>query len=291
MTRFVVLADTHLGASSTGFQQQRKYPERLPALLAALKSWILADGGIDFVLHGGDMIEKTREGLISTAVDLFDFPVPVYLCLGNHDLTLPTARSLWMDLAPGFFPDRRPEFPIITQDGIIQVVPNHWGDSDYHWNASNEARLSPDQVAFLRENLHARPRLPHLIVTHSPVIGIPVEQTGFAEPFHSPVASFTDIFTGLASKHPNLQCVLGAHNHVNMHVKHRGVDYVTVSSFIEAPFEFKVFEIFPDSVSMSTVSLAESLDFEAEYDESRSFVQGRPVDRFFIARHRAPFHH
>lgn len=84
---------------------------------------------------------------------------------------------------------------------------------------------------------------------------------------------------------------LGARGHVKMRVKHEGVDHATASSLIEVPFEFEVFELSPDSISMSTVSLAESLDFEAEYDESRSFVQGRPVDRFFNARHRVPFHH
>ena len=46
-----------------------------------------AHGPVDFVLHGGDMIDSTREEHIDRAAEMFRLSVPVYLCLGNHDLT------------------------------------------------------------------------------------------------------------------------------------------------------------------------------------------------------------
>lgn len=284
MSRFLFLADTHLGATQAGFQQQPKYPGRLSEIARALKNWILADGRIDFVLHGGDMIEVTDDASIRTAVDLFDLPVPVYLCLGNHDLTAPDAMARWMELAPGFFPEMRPEFTISTDDCVIHVVPNHWDESRYQWRACQDVNLAPNQVAYLQRHLQVRSDRPHLLMTHSPVFAVPVEQTGLDEPFHPPPASFTETFTDLAATHPHLRCVLGAHNHVNMRVRQAGVDYVTVSSLIETPFEFKVFEVAPGSIAMETVSLADRLDFEGRYDPSMNFVQGRPEDRSFRIR-------
>lgn len=281
MSRFLVIADTHFGAPSTGFQQQPKVPEKLPEILDALRNWILDDGGIDFILHAGDMVEASSDDSLRSAVDLFNLPVPVYLCLGNHDLTAPDAMARWMERAPVFFPNGRPEFTLTRVDCVIHVAPNHWDESRYHWTTRQDVNLSPDQITRLRQQLQNRPDLPHLLMTHSPVFAVPVEQTGLDAPFHPPLASFTETFTGLAAEHRNLRCVLGAHNHVNMRVRCAGVDYVTVSSLIETPFEFKVFDVTPDSITMETVSLADRLDFEGRYDPAMSFVQGRPIDRAF----------
>ena len=123
--------------------------------------------------------------------------------------------------------------------------------------------------------------LPHILLTHSPVFGPPAQQTGFPDTYHSPDSSFTTEITSLADKHANIECVLGAHNHMNMHIVHNGVNYATVSSIVETPFEFKMFEVTPKGIAMTTVALNDSLDFCAEYDTTKSFVQGRPIDRSF----------
>jgi hypothetical protein len=89
----------------------------------------------------------------------------------------------------------------------------------------------------------------------------------------------TEQVTGLASVHRNLNCVPGAHSHMNMRVNHDGVDFITVSSLIETPFEAKLFEVTSERIGMTTISLGPALAFDAEYDVDKSFVQGRPVDR------------
>ena len=60
-----------------------------------------------------------------------------------------------------------------------------------------------------------------------------------------------------------------------------GVQYVTASSLIETTFDAKLFEITSDRIEMATISLASSLDVDAQYNEDKAFVQGRPVDRSF----------
>lgn len=268
-----------------GYQQQRGYPEALSEILAALRAHLHADAGIDFVLHGGDMIEAASDENILAAAECFVLPVPVYVCLGNHDLTISTALERWMELAPDFFLNGRPEYMIEAEHCIVHVVPNHWHDTPFHWEDVQNAHFSEDQIEQLTENLGMTPHLPHIVLTHSPIFGLPVEQTGFSDPFHPPNPSFTETVTDLTAKHRNIRCVLGAHNHMNMRVRNEGVEYLTVSSLVETPFELKAFDVTPDSITMSTVNLADSLSFYGEYDETRTFVQGRAIDRSFSAKH------
>lgn len=282
MTRFLYIADTHLGASPMGYQQQTGYPERLPEILVAVKDCLAADPRLAFVLHGGDMVDAATDRNITAAGKAFDLPVPVYLCLGNHDLSAPDALKRWLKAAPGFFPQGRPEYRIETGECVIHVVPNHWEDRLYRWEAAQQPHFSAGQLERLDGALRLKPHLPHFLLTHSPVHGVPVEQTGFAEPFHPPGEAFTAAMTAMAARHGNLHCVLGAHNHLNLCVKNQGVHFVTVSALVETPFELKLFEVAADVITMSTLSLANRVGGAAAYDAGKAFVQGRPNDRAFI---------
>ncbi|MEC9379750.1 MAG: hypothetical protein VX528_12340, partial [Candidatus Latescibacterota bacterium] len=134
------------------------------------------------------------------------------------------------------------------------------------------------QMKVLDARLAARPDATHLISTHSPVFAIETGQTGLEGPFHSPAASFAEVVTAVAERH-GVTCVLGAHSHANMNKEHTGVNYVTVSSFVETPFEFKLFEVDAHSLSMETHNLQDRVEFAADYDWNSTFVQGRACDR------------
>jgi len=281
MTKFLYIADTHLAANPMGYQQQTGYPERLSDILSALREYLSANHDIDFILHGGDMIDTTTEDNIIAAANAFHFEVPVYLCLGNHDLTTPDSVAQWSTLAPEFFANGTPDYTIISEDCVIHVVPNHWGDEPYYWKSAQKPHFSSAQMERLSHDLSMKANLPHILLTHSPVYGLPVTQTGFSEPYHYPGDSFATDVNALATAHDNMECVLGAHNHMNMHVSHDGVDFVTISALVETPFEFKLFEVGAQQIEMSTISLQPALAFDAEYDTTRSYVQGRAIDRSF----------
>jgi hypothetical protein len=140
-------------------------------------------------------------------------------------------------------------------------------------------------MARLTRALNKRTDVPHILLTHSPVYGLPVAQTGLPEIYHAPAVAFTAQIRDLAGRHENLRSVLGAHTHMNMRVNQGSVEFVTVSALVETPFEFKLFEVTPRRMTMSTLSLRGALafesEFEGEYDTGRSFVQGRDVDRSF----------
>lgn len=127
------------------------------------------------------------------------------------------------------------------------------------------------------------PNLPQILLTHCCIYGLPPEQTGFAEPHHCPTAAFTDQISSFVAGNPSIKCVLSGHNHMNMRVNHGGVEFATVSSLVETPFEFKLFEVTSKRMQMTTVALGSTLEIDAPYDDAKSFVQGRPVDRSFTS--------
>ncbi|MDZ7371989.1 MAG: hypothetical protein ONB12_12570, partial [candidate division KSB1 bacterium] len=173
-----------------------------------------------------------------------------------------------------------PEFSIATPEVVAHVVPNHWCAQPYFWRDAQEEHFSEDQLRWLRSELRRKPQLPHILVTHSPVFGLPPEQTGQAEPLHPPHQSFTETILRLADEHPQLRCVLGGHNHMNSRIERQGVQYVTASAFVETPFEAKLIEVSPTRLAMRTLRLG-TTEPPGEYCAERAFVQGRAVDREF----------
>jgi hypothetical protein len=208
-----------------------------------------------------------------------DLPFPVYLCLGNHDLTTWDAADRWLALAPDLFVGGTTNYTITCDDCLIHVVPNHWCERPLFWDGPPQPHFSAEQLDRLTRELETRTDVPHLLVTHSCVFGLPVEQTGFAQAHHCPTVEFTEEVLALVAEHESIACVLSAHNHMNMRVEVGGVQYVTASSLVETPFDFKLFEVTPEHIKMETISLGTVPGSAAAYDESKAYVQGRPVDR------------
>lgn len=281
MTRFVYVTDTHYGTAWVEYHQQTPYPQRVKELVAGLDEWIREDGSVDFVLHGGDMIDIATRESIRAARELFKLSVPVYLCVGNHDLTSLVALDMWLEETGGFFPRQKPNFVIKRGDCLLYVLPNQWCDIPYYWLGDQQPHFTPGQMTWIEEKFKSAKDVPCLLVTHSPVFGVPSEQTGFPGPYHDPGAEFSQSVRTLVSRQPNIRCVLGGHNHINTCVRHEGVCYATASAFTEAPFEFKLIEVEGSKIRMSTHSLAPHMSFAVDYDPDRTYVQGRPVDREF----------
>ena len=280
MTRFLYLSDTHWGAGASGYTMQPKSDTQLPALIAALRSWIEAHGPVDFVLHGGDMIHETSAAGIIAASQHFDLSCPVHLCLGNHDLTTEDAVEQWLHTAPQFFAAASTDYALTTDDCMIHVMPNQYGPTPFRWESTQEPHFLESQIETLETRIAAHPDTTHLLQTHSPVHAIESAQSGFPEPFHQPPAEFTATVTRLVEKY-EIACVLGGHSHSNMNRELDGTNYITVSSFVETPFEFKLFEVGRGALTMQTHNLWQHVDFAAEYNWHSTFVQGRACDRAF----------
>jgi len=266
------------------YQQQKGYPGKLSHLVALLDAWIQKDGGIDFVLHGGDLVDSASKDNIRRGRELFRLSVPVYLCLGNHDLTDQNALDLWLAEAPELFPSHSPNYSVQSGDCFVHVVPNQWCSLHYYWEWEIEQYpyFVPHQLGELEATLVKHPDVIHILSTHSPVLGVPSEQTGFTDSYHDPGVSFSEVVFDLVRRYPQIRCVLASHNHINMHVEKDGVHFVTVSAFVESPFEFKVIEVRSGMLKMSTISLVSKVGFRVEYDYDKTYVQGRAKDRAFV---------
>lgn len=281
MTKFVYIADTHFGANPMGYQQQKGYPEKLVDILALLDAEIQKAGDIDFILHGGDMIDRTDENNICRARELFRFSIPVYLCLGNHDLTEPMALDMWMTKAPEFFQNNSPNYSIENSNCSIHVIPNHWCNIPFYWEHEQSAHFLLDQINYLEMALARRPDKVHIFCTHSPILGVPCAQTGFAEVYHYPGESFSRCVFNLCRQYTQIKCILSGHNHINTNVEKDGVHYVTASAFVETPFEFKLIEIGVKILKVTTISLLSKAGFRTKYDFNKTYIQGREKDRSF----------
>jgi len=280
MTKFIYVTDSHYGANPHGYQQQQAHHALFPRIIKALQHFTHSEKDIDFILHGGDMIDATSEGNIRQVSTLFDFNIPLYLCLGNHDLTTPDALSQWLHLAPQFF-IHQPFYTIETNDCFIHVIPNHWDSLPYYWEKKQECYFDDEQLSYLHTMLSQAPSSCHLLCTHSSAMGLPCEQTGFDAPFHAPNPQFTQMMNKIATQFPQLRCVLGGHSHLNMHVKKDSTHFVTASAMIEVPFEVKLFQVSQNSISIQTITLGHLLEKMPEYNFNKTFVQGRAIDREF----------
>ena len=281
MARFVFLSDTHIGTDPLGYQQQPGYPRKTPELLAALDEWITEQGDIDFIIHGGDLVNSAAREHIVAARAMLDLSVPVYLCLGNHDMMGPKAVELWLTHAPDLLYGGSPDGVLTDPTVRVHILPTHWCRTPYYWQDEEDPHFGPAQLTRIRRELAKSPEIPHILVTHSQVLSVPAAQTGLDEPLGGPKGSFTQVVTDLASEHPQLRCILSGHTHINMHVRRSGTHFVTVSAFPESPFEFKVVQTDAAALTMATFSLADRVGFASRYDFDKTYVQGRPIDRGF----------
>lgn len=283
--KFIYLADTHIGGSDCqGYRQQERYLRHLNALFQQLGDWLNAHPEVRFIVHGGDLVDAGTPDNILRARELFaGLPCPCYLALGNHDLTRADSVSQWLQLAPAFFPENQVDYSLLLEDIRLDFLVVRWGSKPYFWDPAQEQIpvISEQQVAQLKTGPKSKLRI---LITHAPPCGLPPAQTGMAAPLHAPTGSFQARLQELG-RELGLSLILGAHNHMNLAVKSDFTYWVTAAAFSEIPFEFKVFEINTESLSMHTLDLVNQLPFRSCYDHQKGYVQGRPCDRSFMEKY------
>lgn len=288
MTSFVIITDTHLdgsGAEPVGYHQQPRYTRLLPALLAALEGWMAEEGDVEFVIHLGDIVDEATPEALRAVREAYALSVPVYLCLGNHDVSTPAATpgaaDLWLEAAPGLFFGGALTTTIDRADCAIHIVPPQWCDTPYFWHEEQRPHFLPEQLAYLEAALVRSPDLPHVLCAHADVLPAPPDQTGFATPYHPPPGAWTGEVLDFVERYGRLRLILGGHNHINTHQVRRQAHIVTGSAFVETPFEFKHLRITREGMAMTTIPLLPRIPAKPDYNWDKTFVQGRSRDRAF----------
>ncbi len=291
MTKFICISDSHVGVdqekyNTVNYHIQKGYHDHDEEIVNSL-SRLIESESIDFVVHSGDIIDSASVEQIQSVHKLFAaLPVPLYLCLGNHDLDDSDAQLWWLEHAPSFFPNNQINYSLNCDDCVIHMVPNQWGDEAYTWTTTQKATFLDEQLTFLNTALEQRPDVFHFVVTHSPVFGIDQEQVGPGMGTHAADEGFIQCFETLCKRHPHLRVVVGGHTHHNMYVSDYNCHFVTTSAFLEAPFDCKMFTINNEEqlIDMCTRSLASDVPFPVEYDYDKTQSQGRLWDRSFIEK-------
>lgn len=285
-TRFIYITDTHIGADPIGYHRQPAYPKKGFLFVRKLKE-VMTKQPIDFVIHGGDLVDSCEKNIIKEANHLFQFPMPMYLCLGNHDLDRPDALEIWLESAPNLFPKRKPNYKIVSKSCVIHIIPNHWEkDKRYYWEEKQDPFFSKDQLSSLEKNIKSYPDKVHVLVTHSTVFGVYPKQSGMDEIIHEAPATFRKQLNKLITKYPHVKLVLSGHSHINTIKNYKDAVFVSGSSLVETPFEYKLIEVTKDTIKITTHELPidKNGPFQPEYNHELCFVQGKEEDRNLFMR-------
>ena len=282
------MADTHIGASATeGFMMQPRQPQCEAALYGRLRRWI-AENDVDFVVHGGDMVDRATIANIEHATDLYaSLDVPALLCPGNHDVTEPDAIDLWRRSRHRLFPDAGPTFGVQAADVGVFVLAHHWDtlDPPHYWDRTSAQKpLVDDGQRSALDAFCARATTPVVLVLHAPVNPIPATQTGLDHDIHVPDDELCALVRDVAERHTNIKLVMSGHNHANTASDHGPVVSMTTASFSETPFDARVVSATDGVIEVRTVSFAEMLGESFDYNPDQAWVQGSPADRELTVR-------
>ena len=291
MTRFIYLTDTHLGAcNDSGYHTQPRRVNLAEALVEALGRWIDRHD-VDFVLHGGDIVDAATAELIHRSTVLFSrLTVPTYLCLGNHDLMEPGAIEQWRTLHDGMLPGGKETFSLRFNEFALYVLAHHYGSTDppHFWDAEGGTDTQrPVLDATQRsefESYVARIDRPVIVAVHAMMNAVPAEQCGAEEDQHAPDRQFHEFFADTARRHGGIRLFLAGHNHVNTIVDQELFVSTTTASFTEGRFDARVITVRDGTIDVQTVSFADNLDEPIEVGREFAGVYGGPAQRSCVIR-------
>ena len=191
----------------------------------------------DFAIQGGDHVFDALGVPASRASSLYDLyakteqdlGLKVHHTIGNHDVfgIYPASGTPATDPLYGkkMFADRfGPTWHSFDHKGVHFVVLDSIGITSDH---NYEARIDPDQLAWLEKDLNAQSAgTPIVVSTHIPLVTALASYT--AQP---PNAKSYGFLNGPATiklfEGHNVLGVLQGHTHVNERVEWRGVPYIT----------------------------------------------------------------
>jgi hypothetical protein len=235
--QFALITDTHVRREGREDWMNRKMgQDSAPEFARTLHA--LANEGMDFVVHGGDMTERaTRDEFALMASVLKECPVPVYGCIGNHDRYLPTSRDDARELLAAQFPDGRLDY--VFRKGPLRFVVF---DIDIERDELREAKLE-----WLRTTLAADTSTPTVFVWHyAPFNRAGVSSCGFRVPDWSELGKSTVLAE--LRRAPNVFVTLNGHDHWDEVNTLDGITHVQNAAFVEWPNTFRVWRVYTDRV-------------------------------------------
>jgi hypothetical protein len=245
LTTFAFITDTHLCETGRPEWMNRKMSGiTAPTFENTLRS--LAGEGVSFVLHGGDMTEGAqREEFALFGQVVKNAGVPVYGCLGNHDVYHPSSRADALELLPAQFPGGATDYVLDREPLRFLVL-----DEDIGKTETREAKRD-----WLRKTLAADTATPTVVVWHyAPFNRGGASSCGFRLPDWSKMGkeSLLDLLTAA----PNVIATLNGHDHWDEVNRRGSIVHIQNAAFVEWPNSYRVFRVYADRMEWEVRQVA-----------------------------------
>ncbi len=249
--RFALIGDTHVRFAGRHEWMNLKLGDVCAGEFAAtLRD--LAEEGIAFAMHGGDMTEYAmREEFAMFAGVLKSQRLQVYGCMGNHDVYLPTsrqdARELLVDHFPGGDLDyalSKPPIRFVVMDVEIE-----------------ERAVREEKQDWLRRTLAADRETPTVFLFHyAPYNRGGLSSCGIRLEDWSSLGK--DALLPILREAPNVFATLNGHDHWDEVNVVDGITHIQNAAFVEWPNSYRVFRVYVDR-----------LEWEVRQVRNRGFVR------------------
>ncbi|MBC8101250.1 MAG: metallophosphoesterase [Cytophagales bacterium] len=245
LCRFALITDTHVQRVGQSEWMNIKMGGAAPAALRdTLRA--LASEGVSFVQHGGDMTEgATRDEFALLSSVLRDQPLPVYGCLGNHDVYHAESRADALDLLSRHFPSGALDYTY-RHGGLRFVVLDE--------NISNP-KTRDAKRRWLEAALQQDRKTPTIVVWHyAPLNRGGVSNCGFRLEDWSKAGR--ESLLDLVRAAPHVVATLNGHDHWDEVNVRDGLTHLQNAAFVEWPNSYRVFRVYPDRVEWEVRQVA-----------------------------------
>jgi|GEM_PF-119356 len=249
---FAVFADTHLGKGRQNWVNVKMDEPAIAELGNSFKR--LRKEGVAFAFIAGDMTDfGTRPQIESLARTIKESGLPVYGCIGNHEVFTAGSRTNLTTLIPGLFPSGKTQYVLDRPPLRFIVLDGSWwrdrdGNALEAYDKSKAVRIvpKPEEIDWLRQTLAADIRTPTLVMWHYPFYSKRgVTSCGYQ--LGDPVIWNPDVMALLQAA-PNVAATLNGHIHYNAMNTYHGIVCLENAAFVEWPNLYRVARVYSDRI-------------------------------------------
>jgi len=185
----------------------------------------------DFIIHCGDITEYGKKEDMEEVKKILDNSIiPYYVVMGDHDVV---GKNNFKDV----FGEKYYSFDFNNWHFIIiGIFP------------------SDEEISYLKNDLKENSQKPTIIATHRLLIcdrftKFLVKNFTHNTPLLMPKAN--EILS-IIKEFPQVKIVLSGHIHSNLHYKENNIHFISTSSLIEPPYQFRNFVVYKDKIFVQT---------------------------------------
>ena len=297
------LTDSHTGNDGAGWGHHPIRPDLIPQMTAALRQR-MTTCRVDMILHGGDITDSgSVEQQLQVRKLWSQLPVPIRLCLGNHDLDGEESPETWLTNVPEFFEDNDLDYMIECGPVDVYVLACGWlNDQDkitrcFNPGYSVQPGILPTQLDWLCGLLKSRSHRPAVMAIHAPLDPLPPALTGQEESIHLTPPSYTQPIINLLNRFPNVRLVLSGHCHATCLTRHGNRVHLTTSAFCEPPFQIRAITINKNVIRVRTISPVDYKQLQVVCHSENLWTFGRnydltvniPINERIRSKYQSPF--